>query len=101
MGGAPPCPLGAMPSRRGPSLRLLAVGWVTLPPLFLAIRILSPLRAFCAGAIWGAALFAFALLLGVPSVPVTFTAGLLLSLTPAVYSGIGALVTRGTGWPSS
>jgi len=74
------------------------LGWVTLLPLFFAIRVGTPLEAASAAGLWGALVFTFSALFGDTS-----PAGNLLSLgtlviVPAAYAWIGAKVTRQVGF---
>jgi apolipoprotein N-acyltransferase len=76
----------------------LWLGWFTLIPLFLSIRVLSPLRAFFAGAFWGLCLFVFSTASGsAPFAPNVWSA-LLLGLVPGAYAFLGARLTRQKGF---
>ncbi len=74
------------------------LGWVTLLPLFFAIRILSPLRALSCGALWGGSLFLFSLASVDPQIAPTVGSLALLSAIPAVYAYLGARLTRRFGF---
>lgn len=79
-----------------PTLGITA--WFSLLPLFLAVRILRPSEALIAGGLWGLALFAALQALG-QSFAVSGTTSLLLLVTvPAIYTWLGASVTRWTGF---
>lgn len=70
------------------------LGWLTLPPLFLAIRFLTPVGAAACGGIWGAALFLFSTT--IIETPIEATAGSLglLLLVPSAYAAAGSWLTR-------
>ncbi len=74
------------------------LGWVTLLPLFYAIRVYSRMRAMAAGAIWGACLFASTLTFATTKISPTFASFALLSLIPAAYGYFGAALTRHIGF---
>lgn len=86
----------------GAYLMALAVGsstlpwlaWISLLPLFLAIRVQSPRRALLSGAVWGASLFLFSILAVSTAVPPTWGSLLLLTAVPALYASLGSLYTR-------
>ena len=75
-----------------------ALGWILLLPLFVAIRMVSPLAALGAGALWGSSVCVFTYAAG--SVPLAGTAGTfwLLSLVPGLYALFGSLLTRRVGF---
>ena len=83
------------------------LGWVSLLPVFVAIRWLSPWRAMLCGALWGASVYGvsvYAVRGGVqPAVP----ALVLLVFVPGLYGCLGSWFTRwyrcdplvlGVGW---
>jgi apolipoprotein N-acyltransferase len=74
------------------------LGWVTLLPLFHVIRVLSPLRAGAAGALWGGSLFAFALGFSGSTISPTPLAFVLLTAVPGSYAALGAWLTRSVGF---
>lgn len=74
------------------------VGWLSLLPLFVAIRLLAPLRALACGALWGASLFVFCVALGRTTVPATGLSFALLAGIPAIYTFAGAALTRWIGF---
>ena len=74
------------------------LGWVTLVPLFLAIRTFRPGPALAAGAFWGVSLYSVSGLLGGGSIPQTTAALLLLAIIPAAYTCLGSIVTRRKGF---
>jgi apolipoprotein N-acyltransferase len=80
------------------SARYSWLGWVTLVPLFLAIRSLSPVQAGFAGAYWGALFYFTAGLLPTTQVPHDFKALALLTLIPAVFAYAATAVTRRKGF---
>lgn len=73
------------------------LGWVTLFPLFYAIRVLRPGVAFAAGAFWGLSLF-----VAVSISSVGFSSNLaslgLMTIVPGVYAALGAKLTRQVGF---
>lgn len=74
------------------------VGWLSLLPLFFAIRLLRPFRALSCGALWGTSLFVFCAALGRTAVPVTGSSFILLTGIPAIYTFAGAALTRWIGF---
>ena len=74
------------------------LAWFTLVPLFLAVRLLAPGRAFLGGAFWGLCLFLFCACS--PDAPVgrTLPALALLTLVPGIYAWAGARLTRQVGF---
>ena len=74
------------------------LGWVTLLPLMLAIRLLPAVWAMSAGALWGLSLCLFSVIAdGVPLDP-TFRSFALLTAIPALYGLFGVHVTRRVGF---
>ena len=74
------------------------LGWVTLVPLFLAIRLLRPMGALAAGAVWGSALYFLSSTLGSTAIPQTPVALVLLTVIPALYTCLGCIVTARKGF---
>jgi apolipoprotein N-acyltransferase len=74
------------------------LGWITLLPVFQAIRTLTPLRAALGCGLWGASLFAFCVGLFETAIPGTPGAFAALTLVPAAYGFVGARVTRRVGF---
>lgn len=74
------------------------MGWLSLLPLFFAIRLLRPLRASACGAFWGASLFVFCVAGGRTLVPATVSSFVLLAGIPAIYTFLGAWLTRWIGF---
>lgn len=74
------------------------VAWISLLPLLWAIRVLSPMRAAAAGALWGFSLYTAAVYALTTSVP--SSAAVLAALVPlaAVYAALGAIATRLVGF---
>lgn len=70
------------------------LGWLTLPPIFLAVRYLPPLRAAGAGLVWGASLFLFSMLFRSTPIDPSFGALALLAVVPSAYTGLGSWLTR-------
>ncbi|MEE9297369.1 MAG: hypothetical protein V3W34_20720 [Phycisphaerae bacterium] len=74
------------------------LSWVSLLPLFLAIRFLPPLQALLAGGLWGLSLFVFAVA-GFPTgVSPSVASLLLLTAVPGLYALAAGLVTRWIGY---
>lgn len=71
------------------------VGWCSLLPLFLAIRMLRPARASASAAVWGISVALFS-----PAAPeMGWAAGAVLFATvPALYALLGGLLTRRIGF---
>lgn len=74
------------------------LGWMTLLPLFQAIRILCPIRAAACGALWGASLFAFSIATANTETSATFSSFLFLTAIPAAYTYAGARLTAQVGF---
>jgi apolipoprotein N-acyltransferase len=74
------------------------LGWITLLPLLQAARVLDPLRAFGAGAFWGACLLAASVAMGSSSIKLGLSSTAILTLGPALYASFGAMLTRRVGF---
>ena len=74
------------------------LGWIILPPLFVAIRFLAPRLAMACGAIWGLSVFLFSVCVVETAVPATGLSIALLTLVPAMYAYLCARVTCGLGF---
>ena len=74
------------------------MGWLSLLPLFVAIRVLRPLRASACGALWGGCLFAFCVASGRTAVSANLASLALLTAIPAIYTLLGAGLTRWMGF---
>jgi len=74
------------------------LAWISLLPLFLAIRLLAPLRAMLCGALWGAGLLLFSVLRGDGAIAPTLSSLALLTTVPAAYACLGAWLTRRLGF---
>ena len=72
------------------------LGWFSLVPLFLVIRLWRPARAMLAGALWGISLCLFSV--GQLAPPVGVPSLLLLAAAPAIYAYFGARLTRWIGF---
>ncbi len=74
------------------------LGWVTLLPLFYAIRVLPPARAFVSGAFWGASLFFASVAFAHTEIIPSLGSLTLLTLIPGAYCSFGAAMTRRIGF---
>jgi apolipoprotein N-acyltransferase len=74
------------------------LGWITLLPLFYAIRVLPPARAMISGAFWGVCLFASSVAFARTEIAPSFSSFALLSLIPGAYGYFGAALTRRIGF---
>lgn len=74
------------------------LGWMTLLPVFHAIRTQSPLRAAASCGLWGVTLFALGVSIFETAVPPTVASLLALTLVPATYGFLGARLTRRIGF---
>ncbi len=74
------------------------LGWITLLPLFHAIRNLRPTASGLAGAMWGAALFGSAALIGNSPIESSAASLAMLTAVPALYGYLGAVLTRRVGF---
>lgn len=74
------------------------VGWVTLLPLFLSIRLFSPCWALCAGTLWGSSLCIFSASVGLATAEPSLGSVVLLALIPGGYACLGSLMTRRIGF---
>ena len=61
------------------------LGWVSLLPLFVAIRWLSPWRAMLCGALWGVSLYGFSAYAVTAGIQPSVLSVLLLVLVPGLY----------------
>jgi len=74
------------------------MGWLSLLPLFVAVRVLRPLRAGVCGALWGGCLFTFCVAAGRTAVSANPASFILLTAIPAIYTFLGAWLTRWIGF---
>ena len=74
------------------------LAWLTLPPLLLAIRHLSPHGAMVCGGLWGSSLYLCSVVLVETPIPPTALSLALLTTIPATYAFLGSLLTRGIGF---
>jgi len=74
------------------------LGWVTLIPLFISIRILPARSAGFCGMFWGFSLYVASELIGVAQVPHTWQSLTLLLAMPGLYAYVAAAVTRRKGF---
>ena len=72
--------------------------WVGLLPLFLVVRMFAPGGALCCGALWGAAVCALTALGSGGVISPTLLSGVFLVSVAALYTGLGALLTRWIGF---
>ena len=79
-----------------PELGWLA--WISLLPLFLAIRVLAPPPAGMAGALWGGCLYACLVAGPAPAIHPALASLTLLVAVPALYLYLGSLLTRRIGF---
>jgi apolipoprotein N-acyltransferase len=71
----------------------------SLIPLLAAVRVLMPVSAAVAGGFWGVCLYlAFSVCNAEDVFPGSLLSLALLTLVPAAYTGLGALLTRRTGF---
>lgn len=74
------------------------LAWISLLPLFWAIRSLGPLPATLSGALWGGCLAAFLVAGPAPAISPAFSSLALLAAVPALYAGICSRLTRSIGF---
>lgn len=74
------------------------LGWITLLPLFLSIRVLRPLEALCAGSFWGLLLAAFTANGSEASLLPGLKSYAMLTLVPGLYAALASRVTRKVGF---
>lgn len=79
-----------------PAYSLLA--WISLLPLFWAIRFRGPTTAAFCGALWGISLYFFCTVGAAPTIAPTLFSLVLLATVPALYAGLGSLLTRAIGF---
>ncbi len=75
-----------------------SLAWISLLPLFWAIRSQGPTTAAFSGALWGISLYFFSTVGAAPAVAPTFFSLVLLATVPALYAGLGSLLTRAIGF---
>ena len=74
------------------------LAWISLLPLFLAIRLLAPRKALLCGALWGGCILLFSLVRGDGAISPTLRSLVLLTAVPALYAYLGARLTRRLGF---
>ncbi len=74
------------------------LGWITLLPLFLSIRVLRPLESLVAGSFWGLLLAAFSASGAEASLVPGLKSYALLTLVPGLYAALASRVTRKVGF---
>lgn len=74
------------------------MGWLSLLPLFAAVRILRRLRASACGALWGGCVFAFCVAAGSTAVSASLATFILLTAIPAIYAFAASALTRWIGF---
>ena len=93
-----PVSAGLMALACDPARGLPEIAFISLIPLFGAIRAFSPRRALLSGALWGASLYAFSAAgYGAAISPSAVSLGMLV-LVAAAYCWGGALLTRAIGF---
>lgn len=70
------------------------LAWFGLLPFFLTIRVLRPIAATLAGALWGICFYYFSSLGAAGVISPTIQSLALLMIVPAFYACFGALLTR-------
>ena len=74
------------------------LAWISLLPLFWAIRSLGPLGATLSGALWGGCLYAFLATGAAPAIPPALWTAALLTVVPGCYAASCSLLTRRIGF---
>ncbi len=74
------------------------LAWMSLLPLFWAIRSLGCLPAALAGGVWGGCLYAFSVAGPNPAVPPAFVSAALMTTVPSLYAGLCSGLTRLIGF---
>jgi apolipoprotein N-acyltransferase len=74
------------------------LAWVSFIPLFAAVRSLRPSMAAMAGAFWGFCLYLFCIAGATPVIEPSLFSLTLLTVIPAVYTGLAALASRAIGF---
>jgi apolipoprotein N-acyltransferase len=74
------------------------LGWLTLLPLFLAIRVQHPIHAMLSGGLWGSCLFLFGTTAFETGIAANAPSFALLAGAPAAYAFFGARLTRRIGF---
>ena len=74
------------------------VAWITLVPLLFVIRVLTARSALACGALWGSALYLISTTMVGTGIPATIRSLVLLTAVPAIYTYLGALLTRHVGF---
>jgi apolipoprotein N-acyltransferase len=74
------------------------LAWISLLPLFWAIRFLGPLGATLSGALWGGCLYAFLAAGPAPAIPPALWTAALLTVVPGAYAAACSLLTRRIGF---
>ncbi|MEK6677015.1 MAG: hypothetical protein AABZ47_15355 [Planctomycetota bacterium] len=74
------------------------LGWVTLVPLFLAIRVCRPTIATAAGAFWGFSLYLSSYAFTQNPLPHGWVSALLLTIAPAIYAAVFSAITQRKGF---
>lgn len=75
-----------------------SLAWISLLPLFWAIRFQGPTTAAFCGALWGISLYFFCSVGTAPAIVPTLFSLILLAAIPALYAGLGSLLTRAIGF---
>ncbi len=75
-----------------------SLAWISLLPLFWAIRFRGPTTAAFCGALWGISLYFFCTFGAAPAIAPALFSLVLLATVPALYAGLGSLLTRAIGF---
>jgi len=74
------------------------LAWFSLLPLFLSIRVLRPVSATLAGAIWGICFYFFSIFGVAPAIPPGLQSFILLVTVPMLYACFGVLLCHWIGF---
>ncbi len=75
-----------------------SLAWISLLPLFWAIRFRGPTAAAFCGALWGISLYFFCTVGAAPPSHLRCLSLFLVCAVPATYAGLGSLMTRAIGF---
>ena len=80
------------------SAGLTWMAWVSLLPLFIGIKFLSPVRAGAAGLVFGVSFYLLSITVVGSTIPASLGSLLLLAAGPAIYATLGSAFTRRYGF---